>query len=476
MRFLTNCILSIINTIIIVSFLVAPLSFNPNLGKAFAFSVGEEREVGEKLLSIVRQEFKLLDDPDIAQYINDLGKEILTTAGPQYFNFHFFVINNKEFNAFAAPSGLIFVHSGLIDICDNEDELVSVLAHEVGHVASRHIANRMEKSSKLNIGTAALLIAGIALGGGALSEALIAGSQAAGAQMQLKFSRQDEEEADRLAFKWMEAEHRDPAEMVEMLQKMRRISRYRSGMVPAYLLTHPEPERRINYISDLLTLDSQKHYKKRDDFDFQRIRYRVQVLTRDSAALLPIYLRHLEDKGTPEEEKLFTHFGLSQIYLANRDYEKARESLNILLAHFPNKPILKTDIGITYFQNGEYTQALNFFKAAMNADPNCLYTTYYYAQALQKTGSLASALTLYEKLLAELPDYSKLYYNIGEVKAAQGDNEAGHYYLGVFFWLEGDVKAAKFHLHQVIQKLPKGNATRIMAEKKLEEIERLENI
>jgi len=191
---------------------------------------------------------------------------------------------------------------------------------------------------------------------------------------------------------------------------------------------------------------------------------------------LPIYLRHLEDKGTPEEEKIFTHFGLSQIYLANREYEKARESLNILLAHFPNKPILKTDIGITYFQNGEYTQALNFFKAAMNADPNCLYTTYYYAQALQKTGSLASALTLYEKLLAELPDYSKLYYNIGEVKAAQGDNEAGHYYLGVFFWLEGDVKAAKFHLHQVIQKLPKGNATRIMAEKKLEEIERLENI
>ncbi len=477
MRFLTNCLLCTVKAIIIVSLLLAPLPSYPGPGTAYAFSVGEEREVGEKLLSIVRQEFKLLDDPDIAQYINKLGKEILVTAGPQYFHYHFFVINNKEFNAFAAPSGLIFVHSGLIDICDSEGELVSVLAHEVGHVASRHIANRIDKASKVNIGTAALLIAGIALGGGAISEALIAGSQAASAQMQLKFSRQDEEEADRLAYKWMKAQNRDPSEMVEMLQKMRRISRYRSGMVPAYLLTHPEPEHRINYISDLLSMDSEDHPNKpKSDFEFQRIKYRVQVLTKDSAALLPIYLRNIEDKEAPKEDKIFTHFGLSQIYLANRNFDKARESLNELMTRFPNEAILKTDMGITYFQNGEYAEALNLFKAARNADPNCLYTAYYYAQALQKTGSLASALTLYEKLMADLPDYSKLYYNIGEIKAAQGDNEAGHYYLGVFFWLEGDVKTAKFHLRQVIQNLPPGNATRVMAEKKLEEIERLENI
>lgn len=476
MRFVTNCFLHIIYSIIFASLVLAPLPFPAGSGTAYAFSVGEEREVGEKLLSIVRKEFKLLDDLDIVQYINKLGGDILNTAGPQYFHYHFFVIDNKEFNAFAAPSGLIFIHSGLIDICATEGELVSVLAHEVGHVASRHIANRIEKSTKVGIGTAALLIAGIALGAGALSEALIAGSQAAGAHMQLKFSRQDEEEADRLAFKWMKAQDRDPADMVGMLQKMRRISRYRRSMVPAYLLTHPEPERRINYVGDLLAMDRGKQYDPKDDFEFQRIKYRVEVLTKNTASLLPIYLKNSKDNTLPQKEQILNHFGLSQVYLANRNYKEARESLKLLIEHYPNKPILKTDLGITYFQNGEYAEAQQHFKIAREADPNNAYTAFNYARALQKTSSLAAALTLYEKLLTQFPDYPKLYYQIGEIKAAQGDKEASHYNLGVYFWLEGEVKTAKFHLRQVVQSLPAGNATRIKAEKKLEEIERLEKI
>ena len=71
-----------------------------------AFTVGEEREVGEILLYQIRLAFSLVDDPDISQYINELGAEVLRAAGAQYFDYHFFVIKNKEFNAFAAPSGL----------------------------------------------------------------------------------------------------------------------------------------------------------------------------------------------------------------------------------------------------------------------------------------------------------------------------------------------------------------------------------
>ncbi len=250
--------------------------------KANAFSVGEEKELGEKLLSVVRQEFTLLDDPDISQYINSLGQEIVKEAGPQYFNFHFFVINNKEFNAFAAPSGLIFVHSGLIETMDNEDELFGVLAHETGHVVSRHIAQRMEKDKKMSIGTAALILAGIAVGAGPLGEALITGSMAASESMNLHFSRQDEEEADRLAYEWMKEDNRNPQEMVTMLQKMVRISKYRLGNTPPYLLTHPEPERRVGYVQDLLYIDKGKKYPEHSDFAFQRFKARILALCQGS--------------------------------------------------------------------------------------------------------------------------------------------------------------------------------------------------
>ena len=157
---------------IILFFLITGLvPIYPTQQNALAFSVGQEKKVGEKLLSVVRKSFKVYDDPDIVQYINELGSRILNVTDHQFFDYHFFVIKNSEFNAFAAPSGLIFMHSGLIEAMSNEGELISVLAHECGHVTSRHISDRITKSKKTSILSAAMLIAGIAIGAGPLAEA-----------------------------------------------------------------------------------------------------------------------------------------------------------------------------------------------------------------------------------------------------------------------------------------------------------------
>ena len=330
---------------------VPMVSFSPP--PAQAFSVGEEREVGEKLLSIIRKEFPLLDDPDLTEYVTNLGRQTLLLAGPQFFDYHFFIIDNKEFNAFAAPSGLIFIHSGLIDLCDTEGELVSVLAHEIGHAASRHIADRISKSGKLNAGTTALMLAGILLGGGgALGQAVAAGSMAGGMTANLKFSREDEEEADRLAYKWMKEEKRDPADMVSMLKKMRRVSRYQRKQVPTYLVTHPEPENRISYIEDLIQQNQQKKIQAQDEFAYQRFKYRVQALTRDTQSILPILKNKAEEPGILQSDPM-VFFGLSQFYLENRDYQKAEETLQKVITRFPDKHILKTDLGRIKLEAGE---------------------------------------------------------------------------------------------------------------------------
>ena len=244
--------------------------------QAHAFSVGDEKEIGEKLLSVVRTSFDVYDDPDIVDYINSLGNRILSVTGHQFFDYHFFIIKNSDFNAFAAPSGLIFFHSGLIEAMSNEAELISVVAHECGHVTSRHLSDRIQKTKKSSMLSAAMLIAGIAFGGGALTEALVTGSMAGNAALSLKFSRQDEEEADRLAYKWMTEINMDPAPMVSMLRKMHRESVYRTANIPPYLLTHPEPKRRMGYVQDLLA-SSNKLTKLsilfvRSLFDFIRFR------------------------------------------------------------------------------------------------------------------------------------------------------------------------------------------------------------
>ena len=136
---------------ITIFFLVAALLQATTVSRSLALTVGEEREIGEQLLYQIRLAFPLLDDPDISQYINELGGEVLEVAGFQYFDYHFNIIESSQFNAFAAPSGLVFFYSGLIEKMDHEDELVSVLAHEIGHVVARHIAKGMDQGTKVTV-------------------------------------------------------------------------------------------------------------------------------------------------------------------------------------------------------------------------------------------------------------------------------------------------------------------------------------
>lgn len=420
---------------------------------AHAFSIGEEREVGEKLLSIIRKEFTLLDDPDLTEYVTNLGRQTLQLAGPQFFDYHFFIIDNKEFNAFAAPSGLIFFHSGLIDLCDTEGELVSVLSHEIGHAASRHIADRISKSGKVNATSTALMLAGLLLGGGgALSQAVVTGSMAGGLTANLKFSREDEEEADRLSYKWMQEEKRDPADMVSMLKKMRRVSRYHRKQVPTYLLTHPEPENRIGYIEDLILQDPQKKIQAQDEFAYQRFKYRVQGLTRDTQSILPILINKAEEPGTLQNDPM-VFFGLSQAYLANRDYQKAEEALQKVIRRFPDKHILKTDLGRIKFEAGETKKALEIFQEINKLDPNEAYNTYYLAKALQQNGESAQAVLIYENLTERLPTYAKLYQEIGKIRAALGNKALGHYNLALYQYYEGSSLSARYHLDQALKGL-----------------------
>ncbi|MDH5297824.1 MAG: M48 family metalloprotease [Desulfobulbaceae bacterium] len=474
--FSRRCCRLLLVTIVITAVIFGPLPSPLSDGSASAFSVGEEREVGEKLLAIVRKEFKVIDDPDVVQYINRVGGEILHAAGPQFFDYHFFIVDDKEFNAFAAPSGLIFIHSGLIKTMTSEGELLSVIAHEVGHAASRHIADRIAKSAKVNAGTAALALAGIVLGAGPISEALITGSLAAGTTLNLKFSRQDEEEADRLAYKYLQEMKRDPASMVSMLRKMYRIDRYRRGKVPAYLLTHPEPALRLNYVQDLLLMENESiQYRAEDQFAFQRMKCRVLAISEEPTTLLPAFQQQAADSASTQDQRVMGLYGVSLLKLASADFNAASDSLAKVMAYYPDKTVLTTDLAVIHAEAGRYDQALPLFQQAHTADPNCAYTKYNLARVLWHLGRLSEAARLYEELLAEMPDNADLHYQLGKIAADLGDRAAGYYHLGVYHWYGGNAEMAKRHLHQAIQELPEGRAEKKMARDLLATIDRVEH-
>jgi len=441
---------------------------------ASAFSVGDEKEIGEQLLTMVRKEFKLIDEPDITQYINNLGQATLEVAGPQFFNYHFFIISNKELNAFAAPSGLIFFHSGLVESLESEGELVGVVAHEIGHVVSRHLADRMSKSAKISAATLLGVLVGIAIGAGPLSEALISGSLAAGQSAALSFSRLDEEEADRLAFKWMQDQKRDPSLMVNMLRKIHNINRYRQGYIPPYLLTHPGPDIRMSYIQDLALFSTKKQYEKTDEFLFQRFKNRIICMTKDPIQLIQYYQNSITALEPDSEQAAMANYVLSQAYLAAADYENAETALRKTIVFYPDRPVLKADLGLLYLKSGRYEEALGHLQEARTGERNNAYATFYLAMALEKTGKVQEASDLYEELLITIPDYAKLYYQLANVKASLGQQGEGFYYYGYYYWYEGDLKNAQYYFSKAVALLPSENYLKTNAEVMVKKIAQFE--
>ena len=162
---------------------------------ASAITIREENEVAGDFIRMIRSHYRLIDDPVVNDYITELGQRILSAFPEQPFRYHFYVVESDVFNAFAGPGGHVFIHSGLLQALPNEESLAGIIAHEISHVHSRHISDRIERSKKIGIGTLAGVAAGILVGvagnaqaGGALTVGALAGSQSAA----LAYSRDDE--------------------------------------------------------------------------------------------------------------------------------------------------------------------------------------------------------------------------------------------------------------------------------------------
>lgn len=460
---------------IIVSHLVIALCFL-GVRNSSAFTIGEEREVGEKLFYTVRSHFEVLDEPDLKQYLRGLGREVIKTAGVQFFNYHFYVIENKEFNAFAAPSGLIFFHSGLIEKMESENELVSVLAHEIGHIVKRHISSRIKKGTQITAATMGLILASIALGGGVASQALMAGGMAAGQSASLHYSRLDEEEADLLAYGWMKELKRSPEGQVDMLKTMRQVARYRSGMIPQYLLTHPNPEARLDYVQTLVAADKEeiKTFSKGDDFHFLRFKYRTMSLTRDGRYLRKYFASVITSPRADRLNVTMAKYGMAQLDRKENNYAESLKRLAEVIEELGEKPDLLVDKGIIEFESGQVDKAYATLTAVYDADRTDKYAAFSLAKVCFELGMLEKAENLLKSVMYEIPDLAKVYFELGKLSSIKGKTAEASYYLGKYHLYQGKLKQSRKNFNSAINSKGLPEELHQDAKEGLEIIDRLE--
>ena len=204
-------------------------------------SVSQEIELGREAQRQVKGKVPQLTDAPVVSYIQSLGGRLTPHAGGPRYPYSFSVANYREINAFALPGGPVWINRGTIAAAKNEAQVVSVLAHEIAHISQRHAADQLTKGLVAN-GVLGLL--GAMLGNdGAARAAQVAAQAMAGGYM-LKFSRDDEREADRVGARIMRKAGWDAREMIAFMEILRQRQGRDPSSVEVFLSSHPGPAER----------------------------------------------------------------------------------------------------------------------------------------------------------------------------------------------------------------------------------------
>jgi predicted Zn-dependent protease len=217
-------------------------STNPATGRPQLALISEQQEVqlGRDYDQQIQQELGIYPDPRLQEYVSRIGQKIAAGSERPDLPWTFRVIDDPVVNAFAIPGGHIYVTRGLMTHLTSEAELAAVLGHEIGHVTARHSVTQMSKERLARIGILA----------GAIISPALAGYAAQGLEaLFLKYSRDDERQADHLGLGYMYRQGYDPREMPRVFETLRRVSQAQgSGRVPGWLSTHPTEDERIRTI------------------------------------------------------------------------------------------------------------------------------------------------------------------------------------------------------------------------------------
>ena len=421
-------------------------SFLLSLGRppAFALSTEEERAAGEEFLASVRRQLDLIQDDYANDYINNLGQYITGALENKPFPFQFYVVKDNTLNAFAGPGGYIFFFTGLIDMMDDVDELAAVMAHEIGHVSARHLANRMEQSKAMTIAVLAGMLAG-ALMGGKAGGAIATGTMAAGIQKQLAYSREDERQADNLGFKYMEVSRFSPAGMTTVMKKLERAAPGGTDAIPPYLLTHPAGPERVSTAEALMSQYTPKPDSK-ESTDFRKLFPYFKLICIARSMDFQGASRYLSRERERDPESPVVQFGLGVVQKERMDYTRAIEYFEMALKGAPDLTPILIELGEAYQLQGQDRKAIEVAERVLRTDERNKAALYLTASSYQNLEDFSKATVFYERLVSMRPVKDEVYYNLGVCYGRQGKLAVAHYNTGVYFLKTFDFQTARYHL------------------------------
>ncbi len=245
----------------LVAILVEGCAQNPVSGRpeVSLVSAEKEREIGAELARKVEQIMGLVEDPELVAYVEAIGGRLAQHSPRKDVEYAFYVVDMVQPNAFALPGGYVYISRGLLPLVNSEDELASVIAHEIAHVAARHAVQRVNVAAATAPVRIVTGITGLATSivSPRLGQMVAGAGQAASALVLAPYSRDQERQADRIGQELAARAGWDPRGIATFLETLNRDEKLRSGESSRYsfFATHPStPDRvtrTVRYASDL---------------------------------------------------------------------------------------------------------------------------------------------------------------------------------------------------------------------------------
>lgn len=397
-----------------------------------------ERQIGEQSMLQIRASSSFMDDPEVNDYLNRLGRKLVSNSTEPGQEFEFFAISDNAINAFAIPGGFVGVNTGLIQLAQNESELASVLSHEIAHVTQHHYARMI--SGRRYDSLAALATVAVAIlaarNNPDAANAAIVGAQAGTLQRQLNFTREHESEADRIGIGILEKSGFDTRGMPTFFDRMQRATKLLEGNTPSYLRTHPLTTERI---ADVDGRVQQIPFRLvPDSLDFQLIRARLIAQQRQPQDAIVYFDSALGEKkfGNPVAHR----YGLVLALLRNNETKRAAQEFAALQKEAPRHATIVSLEG--QLRRLEKRDVITFYRNAVKEFPRHHALIYGYAEVLLEERRHKQALELLDEQIAVDGNNARLYALQAQCYAALGRHQEEHHALAYNYILHGNLYGA----------------------------------
>ncbi|MBU6441027.1 MAG: M48 family metalloprotease [Betaproteobacteria bacterium] len=448
-----------------------PISQLPALGDAGQglLSPAVEQRLGERIMGELRRDPAYLRDVLLREYLQDivdsLRKAALASAEPEApRHFEVFLLRDPTFNAFALPGGHIGVHTGLVVDAQARDQVAAVFAHEMSHITQRHVEQRLARAGAdglLSIGSLVLGVLAAIGGSGQAAEGLMMGGQAAALDRELRFSRNNERDADRVGTSVLRASGYPPQAMASMLERLQSLSRLDDSDVYAFLQDHPLTSERIG---DAEARGGNQPLPPDTTLSFWLMNARARALEPTRADDLRRLARSMQQPqpGRPERwpaQHAAWAYCAAMAWLGAGDTGQAEASLDHarqLAAGFDAAQRVPLDLlqGDLLLARHREADALALAQGLRKVAPASRAVLHLQARALLASPSTRTQARDFLREQTVLhPRDEQMWTWLAQAYAACGQNAAQHRATAEAYALDGNLEAALLQLH-IAQRTP----------------------